>query len=151
MIEPLLAIKNVIFNSDDSSQVILEIDKHHPIGALGLNYLITVENLKSKTGIPIQAGQGSQASLIFFQNDLSQVFTYPNPCRVGAGENSIMFANLTKEAMIKILTLSGQVIRTLEEKDGNGGVSWDLRNEQGEMVGAGIYVYFVMNEADPGP
>jgi hypothetical protein len=115
---------------------------------LGLNYLITVENLKSKTGIPIQAGQGSQASLIFFQNDLSQVFTYPNPCRVGAGENSIIFANLTKEATIKILTLSGQVIRTLEEKDGNGGVSWDLRNERGERVAAGIYLYYISSQSD---
>lgn len=146
--EPIIAIDNVAINKDESSQVILEIDKHHPIGALGFNYIITVQNLKSKSGVPIQPGQGSQASLIFYQNDLSQVFTYPNPCRVGAGDNSIMFANLTKAATIKILTLSGQVIRTLEEKDGNGGVSWDLRNEQGEMVAAGIYMYYVSNQSD---
>jgi len=146
--EPILNIEKAEINNDDSSQVILEIAKHHPIGALGINYIITVQNLTSKSGIPIQPGQGSQASLIFFQNDLSQVFTYPNPCRVGAGENFIMFANLTREATIKIMTLSGQVIRTLEEKDGNGGVSWDLRNEDGELVAAGIYVYYVFSNSD---
>ena len=59
-----------------------------------------------------------------------------------------MFANLTKQATIKILTLSGQVIRTLEEKDGNGGVSWDLRNEWGEMVASGIYIYYIFSNND---
>jgi len=148
LFEPMIVIENILINKDDDNQVILEIAKQYPIGALGINYMITVQNLKSKSGIPIQPGQGSQASLIFYQNDLSQVFTYPNPCRVGAGENSIMFANLTKEATIKILTPSGQVIRTLEEKDGNGGVSWDLRNEQGEMVASGIYVFYVVSNND---
>jgi len=54
-----------------------------------------------------------------------------------------MFANLTKQATIKILTFSGQLIRTLEESDGNGGVRWDLRNERGELVASGIYIYYV--------
>jgi len=40
------------------------------------------------------------------------------------------------------------VIRTMEEKDGNGGVSWDLRNERGEMVAAGIYMFHISNESD---
>ena len=57
-----------------------------------------------------------------------------------------MFDNLTKEATIKILTVSGQVIRTLEARDVNGGVSWDLRNERGEMVASGIYIYYVSND-----
>jgi len=43
------------------------------------------------------------------------------------------------------MALSMQLPRTLEENDGNGGVSWDLRNEQGEMVAAGIYIYYVSN------
>jgi hypothetical protein len=145
LFEPAFDVARIELSSDDARQVLLELDENHPIGALGINYIITVENLKSESGIPIQPGQGSQASLIFYQNDLSQVFTYPNPCRVGRGENSIMFANLTKEATIKIITTSGQVIRTLEEKDGNGGVSWDLRNEEGEMVASGIYIYYVSN------
>ena len=146
VIEPAITVTGIALNNADASQVILEISEDRPIGALGFNYIISVANLNSACGIPIQQGQGSQASLIFYQDDLSQIFTYPNPCRVGAGENSIMFANLTREATIKILTLSGQVIRTLEENDGNGGVSWDLRNEQGEMVAAGIYVYYVSNQ-----
>ncbi|MDZ7401019.1 MAG: S8 family serine peptidase [candidate division KSB1 bacterium] len=145
---PMLPIASIAISPTNSAQVILTIVSQHPIGALGMNYIITVQNILSQTGVPIQTGQGSQASLIFYQNDLSQVFTYPNPCRVGAGENSIMFANLTKEATIKIMTLSGQVIRTLQEKDSNGGVRWDLRNEQGEMVAAGIYVYSVQNNLE---
>lgn len=143
--EPLLPIEDITI---DSNQVILAVAQHYPIGALGVNYIITVRNLISQSGVPIQQGQGSQASLIFYQRDLSQVFTYPNPCRVGDGQNFIMFANLTQAATVKIMTLSGQLIRTLEEKDGNGGVSWDLRNEQGEMVATGIYIFYVTGQSD---
>ena len=146
-IEPAIQIEKVT-TSKNNHQIILQIDKNYPVGALGFNYIITVQNIFSQSGDPIQQGQGSQASLIFYQNDLSQVFTYPNPCRVGSGENSIMFANLTKEATVKILTLSGQVIRTLKETDGNGGLSWDLRNEGGEMVSSGIYIFYIFSEND---
>jgi len=145
---PTLPIAAIALSSTDSAQVILTIEPQYPIGALGANYIITVQNVLSRSGVPIPIGPGSQASLIFYQNDLSQVFTYPNPCRVGAGQNSVMFVNLTRAATIKIMTLSGQVIRTLEEKDSNGGVSWDLRNEQGEIVAAGIYMYWVQNEKE---
>ncbi len=147
-IEPGIPIATIGISSTDSTQVLLNLDPKYPIGALGVNYIITVQNVFSHTGVPILTGQGSQASLVCYRNDLSQVFTYPNPCRLGQGQNSIMFANLTKEATVKIMTLSGHVIRTLEEIDGNGGLSWDLRNEQGEMVAAGVYVYWVQNKLE---
>lgn len=146
-IEPNLRVKAVAINPDNVSQVHLTIAEESPIGALGFNYVISVQNLFSESGIALQTGQGSQASLVFFKNDLSQVFTYPNPCRISRGENAVTFANLTREATIKILTISGKVIRTIEETDGNGGATWDLTDENGNEIPAGIYLYYAFNNS----
>ncbi len=146
-IEPNLRVKAVAINPKNVSQVHLTIAEEFPIGALGFNYVITVQNIFSQSGIAIQTGQGSQVSLVFFKNDLSQVFTYPNPCRISNGENVVTFANLTREATIKILTFSGEVIRTIEETDGNGGATWNLKDENGDEISAGIYLYYVFNNS----
>ena len=33
----------------------------------------------------------------------------------------------------------------MEETDGNGGVNWDLKDEKGEFVSSGIYIYRVVS------
>jgi len=146
-IAPELPIESIHFNQGDSSQVHLNIDSGFPIGALGFTYVITVSHVFSRSGLPIATGQGSQASLVFVKNDLSNVFTYPNPCPISADVRGVTFANLTPVATIKILTLSGKMIRTIEEVDGNGGVTWDLKDENGNAISAGVYVYYVFNQA----
>ncbi len=147
LFQPELEIEQVGVDQNNLNQVRLIIEKHQPVGALGVSYVITVENLTSAGGTPIST-DGNQASLVFHRTDLSQVFVYPNPCRVGNAQQGITFANLTRWAQITILTLSGRQIRTLEENDGNGGVIWDLKNEKGQTVGAGIYIYRVENEQE---
>lgn len=146
IIEPDIFVKQAMLDLKDSSIVVLTLDSSFPVVALGQSYTITVKNLKNKFGIPIKSGQGSQVSLVFFKADLSEVLTYPNPCRLTAGQTNIMFANLTREATIKILTSTGEVIREIRETDGNGGVEWDLKDENGELVSSGIYLYYVTSD-----
>ena len=140
-IEPALKIENVFISKNNNSQVELAIKNQQKSDC---QFIITVKNIFSKSGIPIKKGQGSQTLLIFPRTDLTEVYTYPNPCRLGAGHESITFANLSQNEIIKILTVSGKVIRTLKKTNNNIDLVWDLKNDRGELVSSGIYVYSVL-------
>ncbi len=77
-------------------------------------------------------------------NDFREMRTYPNPWRANqhAGQ-SITFDQLTLHSSIKIYTLAGHWIRTLDAP--NGSVTWDMKNESGELVASGLYLYLVTN------
>ena len=96
--------------------------------------------------MPIRFGQGDTAALIFSSPDLSNIFAYPNPYRSDSGQDFVTIAGLTSEAKVRIMTTSGRVIRTLEETDGNGGVTWDLKDESGSQVSSGVYIFYVVGQ-----
>ena len=126
--------------------MILTIAPDSPIGPFGVNYFITVRNVTSETGVPIRFGQGDTAALIFSSPDLSNIFAYPNPYRSDSGQDFVTIAGLTSEAKVRIMDISGRIIRTLEETDGNGGVNWDLKDESGSQVSSGVYIFFAVGE-----
>ncbi|OGS24546.1 MAG: hypothetical protein A2297_10375 [Elusimicrobia bacterium RIFOXYB2_FULL_48_7] len=74
--------------------------------------------------------------------DLQSVKVYPNPCS-SAG---VTFENLTSQAVIKIYTLNGEAVRTIEETDGDGSSAWDARNNSGDRVASGTYIYVIKND-----
>ena len=53
------------------------------------------------------------------------------------------FGRLTAQATVSIYGLDGTVVRKLVEDEGDGGVEWDGRNEEGRLVGSGMYFYVV--------
>ncbi len=117
----------------------------HPLKSLGMEYSLKIENIYSsvETGnIKISSGAGSIIVLSSFENDLSQIYTYPNPVSVSKS-GKITFAKLTKFAEINVFTIDGKKIKTLKENDGNGGLQWDLRDENGSTVNSGVYIYYV--------
>ncbi len=59
-------------------------------------------------------------------------------------------AGLTRTATVRILDASGRLLRTLQETDGNGGVQWDLKDENGNPVPSGIYIFYVVDEGEKG-
>jgi hypothetical protein len=85
---------------------------------------------------------------------LSSVIVIPNPYEAGkvpwdqeAGEH-IEFRNLPSQATIKIFTMAGEQVRTIEHGAGGFGEStdtrrWDLRNDRGERVTSGVYIYHI--------
>jgi len=141
-IEPVLKIESVFISENNSCEVGLVIKNQQNTGC---QFIITAQNIFSESGIPIKKGQGSQTLLISPRTFLSEVYTYPNPCRLSAGHESITFANLTQNETVKILTLSGKIIRTIKKTNINGDVVWNLKNDRGELVSSGIYVYSVSN------
>ena len=87
----------------------------------------------------------------------SSAFEVANPFPTGRGERRIRFVNLPPRATVRIFTVSGRLVRTLEHNAGsnegitaadlrNGSLAWDLLNEERLEVAYGVYLYHVEAE-----
>ena len=89
------------------------------------------------------------------------VFVAPNPYVEGDPQRSfgeptprkIEFRKLPEKATIKIYSLSGDLIRTLNHEPdvyGNlsGSIAWDQRSDAGLLVAPGLYIYVVQSETE---
>ena len=94
----------------------------------------------------INSGAGSYLVLTGYAKDLSDVYIYPNPAKVASGK--MTFANLPKRAKIIIWNLNGIRINELDETDGNGGVDYNMRDQSGQELGSGIYIYRIVRLDD---
>ncbi len=132
----------------NSKEIILK--SQNPIGAIGIEYLLKVNDVFSsaQTGnIKINEGAGSTIVISNFAENLSEMFVYPNPVNVNQLlEEKLTFANLTRAAEISIFSINGDFVITLEENDGNGGLDWNLLNDKNEKIGSGIYIYRVIGK-----
>ena len=131
-----------ILQTETPEKVIINLDPSYNVGAHGIVYSLTVNNVLSEDGIQITEGAGNTLSFVFAKNDLNDVFIYPNPVNYNSSAD-IYFANLTVNAEVEILTLQGESLRTLTENDGNGGVIWDGLDDHGNKLKSGVYLYRV--------
>ena len=90
------------------------------------------------------------------KNDLDNIRVVPNPY-VGTNAmeqavinpflnqpRKIMFANVPSNCVITIFTPSGVKVKTINKNDSSAGmVHWDLLNEEGLEIAAGMYLYHV--------
>ncbi|MEE9161418.1 MAG: hypothetical protein V3U35_00470, partial [Candidatus Neomarinimicrobiota bacterium] len=72
-----------------------------------------------------------------FETPPDQVFTY------GRGERRVDFIHLPQECTIRIFTLAGDHVNTLEHAGSvfDGSASWNLLNKDGHEIAPGIYIY----------
>lgn len=63
----------------------------------------------------------------------------------GRGPRKIQFTHLPEQCTIKIFTMRGELVRTLEHNGiaGDGAAFWDLKTEDNQDVAYGIYFYHV--------
>jgi hypothetical protein len=87
----------------------------------------------------------------------NKVNVFPNPLygfnpgtsysNSSADEPFVTFSNLPTEVTVKIYSLSGQVLRTLDQSNktdpGSPFLRWDLQNESGLRVASGMYLAIV--------
>jgi subtilisin family serine protease len=118
------------------------------LGALGYPLSVTVSpNVCSVLGNCVQKGIGDVATFSDNKDNLNEVFVYPSPVRMNAVIEGLRFANLTRVCTIRVLSASGRFINELQETDGDGGLTWDMRDQSGVRISRGIYLYEVTNEA----
>jgi predicted amidohydrolase len=76
--------------------------------------------------------------------DLKEVKIYPNPVDFTKGE-VVKFINLTNGATVTLYTISGEKINTI---DSTLGIAlWDGKNNSGENVARGLYIYLIKDTA----
>lgn len=76
------------------------------------------------------------------QATLTAAHVFPNPCSLRAGCNGVTFTDLTLTATITIYTISGEKVRTIAKSGNIDSIGWDLRNDAGQRVASGLYLYF---------
>jgi hypothetical protein len=88
------------------------------------------------------------------RNVLDDIRVVPNPYKgsadweewTGSGSRlgRLYFMNLPSKCTIRIYTIAGDLVRTLEHHDiSYGAEAWDLTGEAGVQVASGIYIYHV--------
>lgn len=99
----------------------------------------------------------SRMDNILAKNLLKKIAVVPNPYvaaakwerrtlyQSGRGDRKIDFINLPSECTIKIFTVAGALVKSIEKLPSatNGAVSWDLISDDGMEVAYGLYIYHV--------
>ena len=90
--------------------------------------------------------------------ELDDIYVVPNPyvattvfeprnpiSRTERGERRLYFANVPKECIIRIYTVAGELVDTLEHNStlDDGKVFWDLRTKDNMNLAYGLYIYHV--------
>lgn len=90
------------------------------------------------------------------ETEVSKIRVIPNPynyysTNLYRGErDKVLFVNLPAIATIRIFTLSGDLVRTIEHTDLSGDEPWDLVTSQNQLVRSGVYVYHIEGEDESG-
>ncbi|MCE1189583.1 MAG: T9SS type A sorting domain-containing protein [Ignavibacteria bacterium] len=91
---------------------------------------------------------------------LSDVKVVPNPYIISStwerkrlgdvdfGEpiRDLAFTNLPNQCTIRIYTLDGTLVKTIEHTNGTGAEFWNLRSSSNQLIATGIYIYHVKSE-----
>ncbi|MBU0983764.1 MAG: hypothetical protein KKA42_07825 [candidate division Zixibacteria bacterium] len=82
--------------------------------------------------------------------DLNNIRVVPDPYyahvplwEISAGETQIEFQNLPDICTLRIYSLAGDLVKTIEHTDGSGTVQWNLLTESQQQISSGLYVYHV--------
>ncbi|MCB0727107.1 MAG: T9SS type A sorting domain-containing protein [Ignavibacteriae bacterium] len=121
-----------------------------------LMFLPELQNGQNNLALIYNNGQGLSDTLsldVFVSDELGvrDFYNYPNPMK---NETSFIF-NLTGSVVpdkfkIKIYTISGRLIKTIEApvNIGNNNIPWDGRDEDGDYIANGTYIYKLITEDD---
>ena len=83
------------------------------------------------------------------KEDVDRVNVYPNPyigfnpLEANKYQRFVTFTHLPAKATIRVFNLAGVLVRTMVKEDATQFFQWDLRNEDGFPVAAGMYVVYV--------
>ncbi len=85
----------------------------------------------------------------------NSVRVVPNPYIVKAGEfnftgedNKLLFVNLPAYCTLRIYTVTGDLIATLEHQSGSADESWDQVTDSNQLIASGVYILQVDNASD---
>jgi hypothetical protein len=86
------------------------------------------------------------ADILGAKKKLDQISVFPNPY-FGVdpfgrfpSQNYVRFTSLPQNVVVRIFTISGQLVQKIEKDNASPWLDWDLRNIDGKAVASGIYI-----------
>ena len=138
-VEPNGRVASVSFSADRPQVVVLDIEGI-VVGATGISSSLEITSMVSEDGSTLSENSGA-VRLNRPSASLADVFVHPNPYRARQHDPELTIAGLPQEATVRIFSAAGQLVRVLDvQGNRTGGSTWNLRNERGEQVPAGIYL-----------
>jgi hypothetical protein len=129
-------------------RVYVDVGSDMQLVALGVPFVLCVKEITSASNTPLDAREGNCAGVSFTEPTLANVMVYPNPAKQSDGK--LTFSRLTAQAEIRIYTLNMRFIRHLATTEQLGGAIWDMRDENGNPVPSGMYLYYATGKDDTG-
>lgn len=101
--------------------------------------------------------QAATMSVDLAKTQLGKIAVVPNPYvaaarwerrtlyQTGRGDRKIAFNNLPPVCTIRVYTVAGALVKTLQHRDNvnNGSLSWDLISDDGMEISYGLYIFHV--------
>jgi len=110
--------------------------------------LVTTKPNTTADVFTVTAPPGQQNSALA-KADADRVNVFPNPYvgfnvqEANKYERFVTFTHLPRNATFRVFNLAGVLVRTLQKSDPSQFFQWDLRNESGFPVGAGMYIVYI--------
>ena len=80
--------------------------------------------------------------------NLAKVRGYPNPFIISGDRSRFFVESLADESLVNFFTLEGALVRHIPSNNIFGSrTEWDGRNDKGELVASGIYIFVVSTES----
>jgi subtilisin family serine protease len=146
--EPENHVASVSVDQANKKTICLNLLRERPVGSIGKEYRLKLNNISSSGGIKINESAGSYIVLTGCTENLSGVYVYPSPAKISGGNGKMMFANLPRRVNITVLSLEGRKLFSLEERDGNGGVEYNLKDDDNKTLNSGVYLYRIVRLDD---
>ena len=83
------------------------------------------------------------------KSELDRVMAVPNPYFAHSSYELnqfirvLKFTHLPAQCTIRLFTLSGELVRTIEKNDNTSQATWDLLTAHGLPIGSGVYIFHV--------
>lgn len=129
-------------------------------GAGDVFHFATTKPFSSADAFQIQTIAGMTDAALATEQ-LSDIYVVPNPyvvtssfepvnptARTERGERRLYFANVPDRCTIRIYTLAGELVDTIEHDSpfGDGKAFWDLRTKDNMNIAYGLYIFHVDSE-----
>ncbi|NBO71689.1 hypothetical protein EBV26_14605, partial [bacterium] len=138
ILEPVGEIISIDSMSDRSVNLIINPEK--PLRSIGREYYIGAKQITSRLGESLHPKGSSFTFLIStFWNDM---FCYPQPWKTQESP-MLTFAGVPNNATLIIRRVNGEIIATLKENNGAGGIMWDGMLSDGTSIQSGVYLYSI--------
>jgi len=132
--------QGLIVSSSDGSSLSATFDsKNSPL----LSDQIRAITIDEKNGIVYVAVDGGLTAFyttaLAPNTSFTSIATYPSPFKIGKTSALLTIDGLIKDSEIKILTISGNLIRRFSSPGGKIAY-WDGKNDDGKLVNSGVYL-----------